>query len=29
MREAFQKVVGSMLRTFRSVFHADKNDDAA
>jgi len=27
MREAFQKVVGGMLRTFRSVFHADSHED--
>jgi len=27
MREAFQKVVGGMLRTFRSVLHADSHED--
>jgi len=27
MREAFQKVVEGMLRTFRSVFHADNHED--
>jgi len=26
MREAFQKVVGGMLRTFRSVFHTDNHE---
>ena len=29
MREAFQKVVGGMLKSFRSVFHSDKDDEAA
>jgi hypothetical protein len=28
MREAFQKVVGSMLKSFRLVFHAEKDDAA-
>jgi hypothetical protein len=26
MREAFQKVVGGMLKSFRSVFHSDHDD---
>jgi hypothetical protein len=28
MREAFQKVVGGVLKSFRSVFHADKDEAA-
>jgi len=27
MREAFQKVVGGMLKTFRSVFHSEKHEE--
>jgi hypothetical protein len=26
MRSAFEKVVGSVLRTFRHVFHTDKSE---
>jgi hypothetical protein len=28
MRDAFQKVVGGMLRSFRSVFHSDRHDES-